>query len=62
MVDDGYGTPKDCSDVKVDIEQRRFMMLTGKYKHYCPDWDMMAIDETCAEFHACLCKFLKEST
>lgn len=27
----------------------------GKLKHYCYEWDGMAIDETCQEFDACLC-------
>lgn len=30
-------------------------VLTGKYAHYCPDWDFMTIDETCPEFEACTC-------
>jgi hypothetical protein len=34
-------------------EHRR--VLTGKYAHYCPDWDFMTIDETCPEFEACTC-------
>mgnify|MGYP005825685599 CR=1 len=29
--------------------------LTGKYKHYCPDWDYLELDETCQEFVFCLC-------
>lgn len=40
---------------KIDTEQIRFVLLQGKYKHYCPDWDFMAIDETCPEFDACTC-------
>ena len=30
--------------------------LTGKYKHYCPDFDFLPIDETCWEFKFCLCE------
>ena len=29
--------------------------LSGKQKHFCPDWDYMAIDETCPEYADCLC-------
>lgn len=29
--------------------------LTGKYKHYCYDWDELEIDETCPEFMVCTC-------
>jgi hypothetical protein len=38
-----------------DIEKERFDKLTGEWKHYCPDWDFMAIDETCPEYDACTC-------
>ncbi len=38
-----------------DRETKRYAALSGKLKHYCPDWDFMAIDETCLEFDACLC-------
>lgn len=38
-----------------DIEEQVFNTLQGKYKHYCWDWDGMAIDETCPEFEYCLC-------
>ena len=31
------------------------MILTGDYKHYCPDWDDLPIDETCGEFGWCTC-------
>lgn len=31
------------------------LILTGDYKHYCPDWDDLPIDETCAEFGGCTC-------
>lgn len=30
--------------------------LTGKYRHYCFDWDGMGIDETCVEFLCCYCE------
>jgi hypothetical protein len=29
--------------------------LTGKYAHYCPEWDFLPIDETCKEFEHCSC-------
>lgn len=32
-----------------------FERLTGDFKHYCPEWDGLAIDETCVEFEACVC-------
>jgi hypothetical protein len=28
---------------------------TGAKAHLCPEWDFLAIDETCPEFEACLC-------
>jgi hypothetical protein len=40
---------------KNDAEENRMTSLSGAYKHYCPEWDFLAIDETCPEFAACLC-------
>jgi hypothetical protein len=42
-----------------NTEKKIFESLKGKYKHYCQDWDFLAIDETCPEFQSCLC-FKKE--
>lgn len=36
-------------------EEMILSRLGGKFKHLCPDWDFMAIDEICPEFDACLC-------
>lgn len=38
-----------------DHEHEEMAKLSGKLKHYCYDWDGMAIDETCAEFSVCSC-------
>lgn len=38
-----------------DHEEQIYARLTGARKHYCPDWDFMAIDETMHEFEACAC-------
>lgn len=32
----------------------RGKVLTGKYGHWCPDWDDLPIDETCPEW-PCIC-------
>ena len=29
--------------------------LTGSFRHYCPDWDLLPIDDTCPEFQQCTC-------
>jgi hypothetical protein len=31
------------------------VVLTGKARHWCRDWDFLPIDETCEEFKACTC-------
>jgi hypothetical protein len=41
--------------LSADPEAVFFRRLTGRLKHFCPDWDYMAIDETCQEFSSCLC-------
>jgi hypothetical protein len=30
-------------------------VLTGKYAHWCGDWDDLPINEWCEEFSACTC-------
>jgi hypothetical protein len=30
-------------------------ILTGKYKHFCHDFDLLPLDETCSEFEYCHC-------
>lgn len=38
-----------------NYEDFAYANLNGKYKHFCPYWDEMAIDEYCPEFESCLC-------
>ena len=33
----------------------RGTVLTGKRAHWCPEWDFLPVDETCAEFETCTC-------
>jgi len=37
-----------------DCVHWRGRVLTGKYRHWCHDWDGLPIDETCDEW-PCLC-------
>lgn len=30
-------------------------VLTGKYSHWCPEFDYLPIDENCYEFDYCTC-------
>lgn len=41
---------KDCNDW-------HGRLLTGKFCHWCDDWDDLPIDETCDEFAACSCEW-----
>lgn len=38
-----------------DPEEIAFSKLTGRFKHFCLEYDGLAIDETCPEFEQCLC-------
>ncbi len=29
----------------------------SRFKHECPEWDYMEIDETCPEFSCCYCEW-----
>lgn len=46
----------ETSAKHIDRESEAFKNLKGVKKHFCPEWDYMAIDETCPEFEACSCK------
>lgn len=47
---------------RMDAEEIAFSKLKGKFKHYCWEWDEMAIDETCPEFKFCTCVFTDEAS
>jgi len=46
----------------VDYEYEQYLKLKGEKKHFCPDWDFMAIDEFCPEFEGCTCTRFKSKT
>lgn len=55
-----YDDNGDCegfqpsTDWEQDCMRERGKLLTGKYAHWCPDWDFLTIDETCPEW-PCAC-------
>lgn len=44
-----------CPEFIEDCMKWRGRALTGKYAHWCWDWDGLPIDETCEEW-PCVCK------
>lgn len=46
--------------IQNNLEEARLRLLNGKCKHYCPDWDGLAIDEFCPEFECRTCNFYEE--
>jgi hypothetical protein len=42
-----------------DCWKWRRALLTGKYAHWCAEWDDLPIDETCAEW-PCECGFQED--
>jgi hypothetical protein len=38
------------TDWEEDCLEWRGSVLTGKHAHWCPEWDDLPIDETCAEW------------
>jgi hypothetical protein len=40
-----------------DCLRYRGMVLTGRFAHWCQDWDGLPVDETCGqEFECCSCE------
>ncbi|HZN68024.1 MAG TPA: hypothetical protein VFB66_22250 [Tepidisphaeraceae bacterium] len=45
------------SDFDRDCLLERGHILTGRFAHYCHDWDGLTMDETCDEFEStCACR------
>lgn len=42
-------------EFSADCLHWRHRVLTGKYAHWCYDWDGLPVDETCGEFTCCTC-------
>lgn len=40
-------------EFKRDSMKWRGCVLTGKFAHWCYDWDFLPVDETCDEFTSC---------
>ena len=43
------------TDWEEDCLHYHGQVLTGRYKHWCADWDDLPIDDTCPEFECCTC-------
>ena len=43
------------SELDIDAIKEYGAPLTGKYKHFCRDFDGLPIDETKYQFQYCLC-------
>jgi len=39
-----------------DCKRWRGKVLTGEHSHWCPDWDLLPIDETTPEWPCVCCK------
>lgn len=44
-----------CKEWEEDCLRYWGTILTGKFGHWCWDWDELPIDETCKEFEYCGC-------
>lgn len=44
-----------ATDWEIDCLHWHGRILTGRYQHWCCDWDDLPIDDTCEEFKACTC-------
>lgn len=41
------------ADFKAWSMKERGRILTGRFAHYCNDWDGLTVDETCVEAESC---------
>src|SRR5262245_49746061 len=49
----GRAAMTHSKDWEEDCLKYRGEVLTGRYGHFCPDWDSLPIDETCVEWPCC---------
>ncbi len=49
--------PEQSKEWKEDCMKWRGRVLTGKYWHWCQDWDFLPVDETTPEWEGCSCSF-----
>lgn len=47
--------PKAQAEWEADCLRWRGKILTGKFCHWCFDWDSLPVDETTPEFEGCFC-------
>ena len=45
----------DRDDWRSNSRHQHGRVLTGKFCHYCPEWDFLTVDETVPEWEACVC-------
>jgi hypothetical protein len=46
---------RNAIDWNEDCLRWRGRVLTGKYKHWCNEWDGLPVDETTPEWPTCTC-------
>ena len=47
--------PQDPPEWATDCMYWHGEVLTGRYRHWCAEWDGLPIDESMREFECCLC-------
>lgn len=52
--------PEHQAEWERDCLQWLGRVLTGKFCHWCYDWDGLPVDETTSEWQGCTCEFEDE--
>ena len=58
--DGSVGNMKQTDEWINDSIRWHGRLLTGHFAHWCGDWDLLPIDETCGEFQACTCSWTEK--
>lgn len=51
----GDWKPPSSAEWQEDSKHWRGVVLGGRFRHWCLDWDALPTDETCVEFTCCNC-------
>lgn len=53
MSEQGTSPVGQTEEFKRDSLRERGRILSGRFAHYCYDWDFLTVDETCVEAVSC---------
>ena len=48
-------TEESARQFEIESKREHGRVLTGRFRHWCAEWDFLTVDETTLEYEACTC-------